>query len=56
MTDLPFGRGGSPLQNLIVRGFEETMTSAIKVTKGIDTGDIYLKEKHLFMEQLKKYL
>ena len=21
MTDLPFGRGGSPLQNLIVRGF-----------------------------------
>ena len=24
MTDLPFGRGGSPLQNLIVRGMKET--------------------------------
>ena len=43
MTDLPFGRGGSPLQNLIVRGFEKTKISAIKVMSGIDTGDIYLK-------------
>lgn len=44
MTDLPFGRGGSPLQNLIVRGIENTKISAIKVDGGIDTGDIYLKE------------
>lgn len=43
MTDLPYGRGGSPLQNLIVRGYSETMISAIKVDKGIDTGDIYCK-------------
>lgn len=43
MTDLPFGRGGSPLQNLIVRGHTETMISAIKVDQGIDTGDIYCK-------------
>ena len=46
MTDLPFGRGGSPLQNLIVRGFKSTKISAIKVQTGIDTGDVYLK-KHL---------
>ena len=32
MTDLPYGRGGSPLQNLIVRGKKETMLSAIQVT------------------------
>jgi methionyl-tRNA formyltransferase len=44
MTDLPYGRGGSPLQNLIVRGFKETKISAIKVSKGIDTGDVYLKK------------
>lgn len=44
MTDLPFGRGGSPLQNLIVRGFEETKISAIKVQKEIDAGPIYMKE------------
>ena len=45
MTDLPYGRGGSPLQNLIVRGHKTTKLSAIKVQKGIDTGDIYLKEE-----------
>jgi len=44
MTDLPYGRGGSPLQNLIVRGHKTTKLSAIKVQKGIDTGDIYLKK------------
>lgn len=44
MTDLPFGRGGSPLQNLIVRGVENTKISALKVSEGIDTGDIYLKK------------
>lgn len=45
MTDLPYGRGGSPLQNLIVRGYKETKISAIKVEEGLDTGDIYLKKK-----------
>lgn len=44
MTDLPFGRGGSPLQNLIVRGYKETKISALKVTKEIDAGPIYFKE------------
>jgi methionyl-tRNA formyltransferase len=45
MTDLPFGRGGSPLQNLIDRGIDKTKVSAIKVEKGIDTGDVYLKKE-----------
>lgn len=45
MTNLPYGRGGSPLQNLIIREKEETKISAIKVSKGMDTGDIYMKEK-----------
>ncbi len=44
MTDLPFGRGGSPLQNLLVRGIYETKISAIKVSAGMDTGDVYLKK------------
>jgi methionyl-tRNA formyltransferase len=30
MTDLPFGRGGSPLQNLIVRGIERTQLTALR--------------------------
>jgi methionyl-tRNA formyltransferase len=44
MTDLPFGRGGSPLQNLISRGHKTTKISAIKVEQGLDTGDVYLKK------------
>ena len=44
MTDLPFGRGGSPLQNLIVMGEKETKISALKATKELDAGDIYMKE------------
>ena len=44
MTDLPYGRGGSPLQNLIVRGHNETMISAIKCGKNIDSGPVYLKK------------
>ena len=43
MTDLPFGRGGSPLQNLIVRGFRKTKISAIRVANGFDKGPVYLK-------------
>ena len=43
MTDLPFGRGGSPLQNLIVRGFTETKLTALKMEKELDAGPIYYK-------------
>lgn len=43
MTDLPFGRGGSPLQNLILRGFKKTKISAIKATGKLDAGPIYIK-------------
>jgi len=44
MTDLPYGRGGSPFQNLIVREVYDTKISALRVEDGLDTGDIYLKE------------
>ncbi|MDR2558114.1 MAG: methionyl-tRNA formyltransferase [Oscillospiraceae bacterium] len=44
MTDLPFGRGGSPLQNLISRGIYETKISAIEVVEEMDAGDVFLKE------------
>ena len=44
MTDLPYGRGGSPLQNLIERGHTSTMLSALRCGAGLDTGDIYIKQ------------
>lgn len=44
MTDLPYGRGGSPLQNLIAKGHQNTKVSALRVVKELDAGDIYLKK------------
>lgn len=44
MTDLPFGRGGSPLQNLIVRGLAETKITALRCTEELDSGPVYLKK------------
>lgn len=43
MTDLPYGRGGSPLQNLILRGHRETQLSALRCVNELDAGPIYLK-------------
>ncbi|MBH49022.1 MAG: methionyl-tRNA formyltransferase [Halobacteriovorax sp.] len=45
MTDLPYGRGGSPLQNLILHKKQETMLSVIKMTSVLDEGPIYMKVK-----------
>jgi methionyl-tRNA formyltransferase len=43
MTDLPYGRGGSPLQNLIARGIYETQLTALRCVDEMDAGPIYLK-------------
>lgn len=43
MTDVPYGRGGSPLQNLIARGHETTKISAIRCVEQMDAGPVYLK-------------
>ena len=44
MTDVPYGRGGSPLQNLIARGHRKTKLTALRMTKEFDAGPVYLKE------------
>ncbi len=44
-TDLPYGRGGSPIQNLVLEGKKkQSKISAIRLEEGWDTGAIYLKE------------
>jgi len=43
MTDLPFGRGGHPLQNLLARQIHHTKISAFRITDQMDAGPIYLK-------------
>ena len=43
MTDVPYGRGGSPLQNLIARGIYETQVSALRCEAELDAGPVYMK-------------
>jgi len=43
MTDLPYGKGGSPLQNLIVRGHKKTMITALRMENELDSGPVYEK-------------
>jgi len=45
MTDLPYGRGGSPLQNLIEYGHKETVLTAHRMVEEVDAGPVYLKKK-----------
>lgn len=42
-SDLPFGRGGTPVQNLIELGFQTTKISAIEVGGELDAGGIIMK-------------
>jgi len=43
-SDLPKFRGGSPIQNQIIRGIIKTKTTAFVMNEGIDKGDIILKK------------
>lgn len=38
---LPYGRGGSPIQNLIMEGIKASPVCAIKMTPKLDAGPIY---------------
>ena len=44
MTDVPYGRGGSPLQNLIVLGNRKTKLTALRMVSDFDSGPVYLKQ------------
>lgn len=42
-SDVPFGRGGSPIQNLIIRGITKTKISALRMVEDLDAGPVYVK-------------
>lgn len=42
-TNVPYGRGGSPIQNLIQRDRTRTVISALRMETGLDTGPVYMK-------------
>jgi methionyl-tRNA formyltransferase len=43
MAELPYARGGSPLQNQMARGIEHTQLCALRVEQRIDAGPVYLR-------------
>lgn len=45
VAPLPFGRGGSPIQNLIIQNYESAPLSALRMTDVIDGGPIYCAQK-----------
>jgi len=48
-SNLPKFRGGSPIQNQIIRNIKKTKTTAFLMNDGLDTGDILL-QKSLSLE------
>lgn len=44
-SPLPYGRGGSPIQNQILRSKKNSVICAIKYNNTIDGGEIYMKSK-----------
>lgn len=42
---VPYGRGGSPIQNMIVRGHEETEVVALRMVEELDAGPVYRRER-----------
>lgn len=46
-SPLPYGRGGSPIQNLIIRGHKKTEICAIKLNKVLDGGDVYTRKRFI---------
>ncbi len=43
---LPYGRGASPIQNLILRGIKKAPVCAIKMTEEIDGRLVYKKKEY----------
>ena len=42
-TNVPYGRGGSPIQNLIIENHKKTVITALQMVDKLDAGPIYLK-------------
>jgi len=43
-ANLPFGRGGSPIQNHIIRGIYDIKVCALKVVADVDAGPVYMRK------------
>ena len=44
-TPLPYGRGGAPIENMILRGHDATVITAHRVIEEFDAGPIYARSE-----------
>ncbi|MEL0255109.1 MAG: formyltransferase family protein [Burkholderiaceae bacterium] len=42
-TPLPYGRGGSPIQNMIIRGHKKTEVCSLKMVEDFDAGPVFYR-------------
>jgi len=42
---LPYGRGGSPIQNMVLSGHDETEVVALRVERELDAGPVYMRRR-----------
>ena len=55
-SKLPLFRGGSPIQNQILRGINKSAVSIFKMNKYIDRGDIFMQKELSLKGDMKKIL
>ena len=55
-SDLPKFKGGSPIQNQILKEIKKTKLTAFKINNIIDGGDICMKSNILLNGKAEKYL
>jgi len=56
MTDLPFGRGGSPYENLVKYGVVHSKVSAFRCNEILDGGPVYIKSEYFLSKDKKDTL
>ncbi len=50
---VPYGRGGAPIENMILRGHTETVITAHRMTSELDAGDVYLRSAPVSLDGTK---
>jgi methionyl-tRNA formyltransferase len=55
-SPLPYGRGGSPIQNMILKGHNETEVCSLLMEKEFDSGPIFLRTKISLEGRLEEIL
>ena len=43
-SPVPYGRGGSPVQNMVLRGHQATEIVALKMNTSVDSGPVYIRK------------